>query len=206
MKRIAAFALTLAACTGSGGEPSADELREALRQSGNRGAAKAEKLACKTSPDRPGQVCDYRAPACNRFTGTCGAVRPFTARFLHADGRWQLVEDLTAKAAPDPATQPLPGVVLATPVPTASSASPPAVTAAPTDAPGAVADAPDLSRRDLRLIGRWRALDARCREDADDLDACDERADTAERLRRRDLCYGPPGAFGYDRAWRRCAP
>lgn len=203
MKRAAVLALLLAACTGSG-EPSADNIRGALTQAGNKGGAKAEKLACKRSAERPGYACDYRAPACNRFTGTCGAARPFTARFLYAGGRWQLVEDLTPKGPADPATQPLPGVVLATPT-SAPSVGPevqPAATAQPASPP---APEPELSSKEMRLVVRWRELDARCRDDGADSDACYERDDVGERLERRELCYGPPGAYGYDRAWRPCA-
>jgi hypothetical protein len=207
VKRAVGLALLLAACTGSG-EPSADNIRTALTQAGNRGGAKAEKLACASSPERAGYACDYRAPACNRFTGTCGAAKPFTGRFLYAGGRWQLVEDLTPKAPADPATQPLPGVALATPTPTPTVPAAPAPVAPPAAVPAPSAPPPapepELSRKELRQIARWRAADTACRQDGPDSDACYDRDDLGARLERRGLCYGPPGAFGYDRAWRPC--
>lgn len=194
----------MAACTGSG-EPSVDNIRDALGGAGNRGATKAEKLACKRSPERPGYVCDYRAPNCNRFSGACGPERPFTGRFLYAGGRWQLVEDLTRAAAPDPATQPLPGVVLAGP--TAAVTTPPVVAEPPMPrepepVPTPEAETEPLSNRDLKLVARWLGEDARCRAGAaigrEGEEACEDRTRTGERLQDRGLCYVRPGG------WRRC--
>lgn len=218
MRVVALLPLALVACTGAG-EPSVDNIRDALAQAGNRGAAKAEKLACTRSPDRPGYNCDYRAPACNRFSGACGADRPFTGRFLHAGGRWQLVEDLSRQAAPDPVTQPLTGIAPAAtpsaatlPVAPPPAAAPPVVPEPPMPPeparapPAAIPDAPaardPLSPRDARLVSRWLAEDARCRAGAG-LDrageaACEDRTTTAERLRDRGLCYVRPDG------WRRC--
>jgi hypothetical protein len=200
------LAIALAGCTGSG-EPSVDNIRDALAQSGNRGAAKAEKLACKKSPERPGYVCDYRAPACNRFTGACGAARPFTGRFLYAGGRWQLVEDLTRQAAPDPVTQPLPGVALATPVPGVPSVAAPVASPSPTATPSPrptrtqAPPPPELSQRERQWIEDWHDLDGRCRSrDRDgygeDWDACRDQERLARRLERRNLCYAPPQGWG----------
>lgn len=207
MKRAVGLALLLAACTGSG-EPSSDNIRAALTAAGNKGGAKAEKLACKRSPERPGYACDYRAPACNRFTGTCGDAKPFSGRFLYAGGRWQLVEDLTAKAAADPATVPLPGIVLPTPtpLPTALPSVAPTPVASPTLPPPATTalPEPELSNKELRQIARWRAADAACREDGPDSDACYDRDELGAKLERRGLCYGAPAGYGYDRAWRPC--
>ena len=110
--RIAALSLLALVATGCSGrgEPGENDIRAALKLAGHRGADKAVKLACKTVPERPGYVCDYRAPNCNRYTGTCGSMRPYTGRFVHADSRWQFVEDMTPKPQQDPVTQPLPGV------------------------------------------------------------------------------------------------
>ena len=200
--------LALAACTGSG-EPSTDNIRDALAQAGNRGAAKAEKLACKFGSERPGYVCDYRAPACNRFTGACGAARPGTGRFLYAGGRWQLVEDLTREAAPDPVTRPLPGIAVATPVPVVATGPVPTATRLATPSPAVPSPAaartsappPELSRRERQWIEDWHDLDGRCRnreggEDADGWDACREQERLSRRLAQRNLCYSP--AQGWD--------
>lgn len=227
-----AAVLLASACSGQG-DPNQDDIRAALKQAGNRGGPKAEKLACKRSPERPGVICDYRAPACNRYTGTCGSVRPFTGRFLHANGRWQLVEDLTPRATPDPVTQPLPGAPVASPTPTdepgfvpepeAPVAPPPEPTAPPRPSSTFQPSAPepaappefdeddaaprrDLSRRDLRQISRWATLNARCginSSDDADREACFERDDVAQRMRRRGLCYGGGDAATVAR-WHRC--
>ncbi len=200
MRAIPLLFLTLAACTGSG-EPSVDNIRDALAGASNRGAAKAEKLACKFGSERPGYVCDYRAPSCNRFTGACGAARPFTGRFLYAGGRWQLVEDLTREAAPDPVTQPLPGIAVAVPGAAPTMSVPRAdVSSTPTPAPvpsRTQAPPPELSSRERRWIEDWEDLDGRCRSrdrdgGGDGWDACQDQERIARRLYRRNLCYTPP--------------
>lgn len=197
MKRAGPLvALALAGCSGA---PREGDVRTALSQSGSRGGAQAVLLACQRSPDRPGFVCDYRAPACNRFTGTCAGERPYTGRFLRAGGKWQLIEDLTPRAAPDPVTQPLPGVALApaTPVPAPTPAARPPAASGPSE----------LSDEERRLVGRWRGYDARCDERGEDAqDACAARDEVGSQLEGRQLCYGPPGGYGYDRAWRPCGP
>lgn len=196
MKRCALVAaLALVGCSGA---PSEQELRTALVQSGGKGAAQAVLLACQRSPDRPGFVCDYRAPACNRFTGTCAGERPYTGRFLHAGGKWQLIEDLTPRAAPDPVTQPLAGIALPPPLPSPTATAP---------ASAIASSMPELSDDERRLVARWRAFDTRCDDGGDYAqDACDARDELGAQLERRQLCYGPPGGYGYDRAWRPCAP
>lgn len=219
---LLALALALAACAGNGA-PSEQELRQALVAAGNRGGREAVKLACQSSPDRPGQVCDYRAPACNRFTGACGGARPFTGRFLDAGGRWQLVEDLTPRAQPDPVTRPLPGVALpdtaamvpgADPVPAYAPTGRPGLPAArpsalplpmptiPPPPPPPGGDDEPLSRRELGQVSKWIGLDARCRAGRDygeeSWEACADRDKLSRKLERRGLCHVGPGG------WQRC--
>lgn len=105
---LALAAVLLAGGCINAGEPSEDDIRGALTQAGNRGGPKAVKLACKRGTDRPGFVCDYRAPACNRFTNGCGSPKPGSGRFVKSGGRWQLVEDMTSRPTAAPGTNPLP--------------------------------------------------------------------------------------------------
>lgn len=238
---IALAAMALATgCTGRGA-PGEDDIRAALAQSGNRGGPKAVKLACTRSADKPGFVCDYRAPACNRYTGACGSVRPGSGRFVEANGRWQLVEDLTPRAGPAPGTQPLPGTDQPGPGATdAGNALPPAPNDTPTVTPDVPAEPPvafptlvpapaptrstrpiapvetpeeedferePLSAGQLSLLARWVRLNTQCelgdRDSDATRDACLERDDHAQRMRRRGMCYGG-GGRGTVAKWHRC--
>lgn len=225
---LALAAVLLAGGCINAGEPSEDDIRGALTQAGNRGGPKAVKLACKRGTDKPGFVCDYRAPACNRFTNACGSPKPGSGRFVKSGGRWQLVEDLTPRAGDAPGTQPLPdpGItpsatptgaptgpgITFSPIPTAS----PVPTFSPEPAPPRPAPPewddeadtrPALKPRDLSMIARWVGLNARCQigEGASDdaRDACFERDDLAQRMRRRGLCYGGGGRDTVAK-WHRC--
>lgn len=212
---LAAAAL-VAACSGSG-EPGEADIRTALTQAGNRGGPQAVKLACQRGTDKPGFVCDYRAPACNRFTGACGSPKPGSGRFVKSGGRWQFVEDLTPRAGAAPGTTPLPAPSAtsvaspsaATPFPSFSPTPVPTQTMRPVPPPeedGGYERQP-LSPRDVTIIADWIDLNMLCRidEGADDeaREACRERDRLAQRMRRRGLCYGGGGGETMAR-WHRC--
>lgn len=212
---LALAAMLLAGGCINAGEPSEDDIRGALTQAGNRGGPQAVKLACQRGTDKPGFVCDYRAPACNRFTNGCGSPKPGSGRFVKSGGRWQLVEDMTPRPTVAPGTNPLPKADIpaptiaptaTAPVPTSSPAPAEPIRPLPTeDDEGEARSA--LKPRDLALISRWIGLNARCRIDEsandDARDACFERDDLAQRMRRRDLCYGGGGRDTVAK-WHRC--
>ena len=217
-----ASAALVAACSGGGGEPGEADIRAALTQAGNRGGPQATKLACQRGTDKPGFVCDYRAPACNRFTNACGSPKPGSGRFVKSGGRWQLVEDLTPRAGNAPGTTPLPAP---SGTPTASPTAPTAFPSfAPTTVPsprptrterpapppegeGGEYERERLSPRDVTIIAEWIDLNMFCRvdegADEDARRACRERDRLAQRMRRRGLCYGGGGAETMAR-WHRC--
>lgn len=239
MRLVALAAVVLATGCSGRGAPGEDDIRAALTQAGNRGGPKAVKLACVSGTDKPGFVCDYRAPACNRFTGACGSVRPGSGRFVEANGRWQLVEDLTPRTGPAAGTQPLPAPSEPTPGPTAPDVAPAPVPTDPTvaapDVSGPADDfapptvvvrkprylpPPDergeederydpapLSPGQVSLIAGWVRLNTQCelgdRTSDDAQDACLERDDHAQRMRRRGLCYGGGGRDTVAK-WHRC--
>jgi len=133
MKRwlVLAMMAPLAACGSLGGNdgPSEKDIADALGRSGAK-VQSTERIACKTAPDRPGYVCDYRATTCSPFTGKCDKSATRTGRFVRYGDNWMFRDDVA-----DPnryAETPVPSPS-ATPVVSDLSASPtPAVTPAPT--------------------------------------------------------------------------
>ena len=122
----------LAACSGTNGDgPSEKDIADALTRSGAK-VQSAERIACKTAPDRPGYVCDYRATTCSPFTGKCDKSATRTGRFVRYGDNWMFRDDVADPnryATPIPAPAPSPAMIEPSPVPT------PSPTAAPTPEP-----------------------------------------------------------------------
>lgn len=149
MKRWLVFAMVapLAACGSLGGNdgPSEKDIADALGRSGAK-VQSTERIACKTAPDRPGYVCDYRATTCSPFTGKCDKSATRTGRFVRYGDNWMFrddvidpnryaptqspaVTDLAPSPTPTPVASPSP---TPTPSPSPKPSSSPAPKASPT--------------------------------------------------------------------------
>lgn len=138
MKRwlFLAMAAPLAACGSLGGNdgPSEKDIADALGRSGAK-VQSTERIACKTAPDRPGYVCDYRATTCSPFTGKCDKSATRTGRFVRYGDNWMFRDDVADpnRYAENPAPAPVqsPAVTDLAPTPTPT----PTPVASPTPAP-----------------------------------------------------------------------
>lgn len=90
---MAAVALLVAGCSGSGDGPSQDDLRAALVRNGAR-VQSIERIACKVSPDKPGYICDFRAVTCGGYQKSCNKSLMRTARFVNVGGGWMFMGDI----------------------------------------------------------------------------------------------------------------
>jgi hypothetical protein len=129
---VLAAAVPLAACNpfASNEGPSEKDIADALSRSGAK-VQSTERIACKTAPDRPGYVCDYRATTCSPFTGKCDKSATRTGRFVRYGDNWMFRDDVAD-----------PNRYAPTPTPTPSSVASPAVTdvtASPTPTPAPAA-------------------------------------------------------------------
>ena len=150
MKRwlVLAMVVPLAACNGMGGNdgPSEKDIADALGRSGAK-VQSTERIACKTAPDRPGYVCDYRATTCSPFTGKCDKSATRTGRFVRYGDNWMFRDDVADPnryaETPTPSPAASPAVTdlsasptpVATPTPTPSASPSPTPTAKPTPKP-----------------------------------------------------------------------
>ncbi len=129
-----AMVAPLAACSpfGSGDGPSEKDIADALRRSGAK-VQSTERIACKTAPDRPGYVCDYRATTCSPFTGKCDKSATRTGRFVRYGDNWMFRDDVADPNRYAPVPEPSP---VASPVVTDLAPSPvPAPSVSPSPAP-----------------------------------------------------------------------
>lgn len=173
-----AIALPLAACgvVGGGDGPSEKDIADALTKSGMK-VQSAERIACKTAPDRPGYVCDFRVTTCSKFApNQCNRSATRTGRFVLFGDNWVFRDDVADpnRYAPQPAPSDSASPVVtdmngtpvagasptATPTPVASpSATPtpkPAPSATPTPKPTATLKPPmPAGVNKTWLIGRW---------------------------------------------------
>jgi hypothetical protein len=147
MKRwlVVAMMASLTACNpfASNDGPSEKDIADALGRSGAK-VQSVERIACKTAPDRPGYVCDYRATTCSRFTGKCDKSATRTGRFVRYGDNWMFRDDVAdpnryaATPAPSPAASPIVADISTspaatpTPTPSASPSPTPTPTAKPT--------------------------------------------------------------------------
>jgi len=112
MKRwlVLAMVAPLAACNpfASNDGPSEKDIADALVRSGAK-VQSTERIACKTAPDRPGYVCDYRATTCSPFTGKCDKSATRTGRFVRYGDNWMFRDDVIDpnRYAPTPAPSPV---------------------------------------------------------------------------------------------------
>ena len=141
-------AMPLAACNpfASNDGPSEKDIADALSRSGAK-VQSTERIACKTAPDRPGYVCDYRATTCSPFTGKCDKSATRTGRFVRYGDNWMFRDDVAdpnryaATPAPSPSASPAVTDLSAdptpavTPTPTPSASPSPTPTAKPTPKP-----------------------------------------------------------------------
>jgi hypothetical protein len=142
MKRWLAFAMLapLAACNpfASNDGPSEKDIADALGRSGAK-VQSTERIACKTAPDRPGYVCDYRATTCSPFTGKCDKSATRTGRFVRYGDNWMFRDDVTDPNRYAPAPEPSPAVTdlsaSPTPAPTPTASASPSPTPTPTAKP-----------------------------------------------------------------------
>jgi hypothetical protein len=138
MKRwlVLAMVAPLAACNpfASNDGPSEKDIADALGKSGAK-VQSVERIACKTAPDRPGYVCDYRATTCSPFTGKCDKSAIRTGRFVLYGDNWMFRDDVVDPnryaATPAPASTQNPAVTDLAPSPTPS----PAVSPTPSPTP-----------------------------------------------------------------------
>lgn len=138
-------ALPLAACgvVGGGDGPSEKDIADALTKSGVT-VKSVERIACKTAPDRPGFVCDFRVTTCSKFKPSdCSKSATRTGRFVLFGENWVFRDDVAdpnryAPKEPAPVETPIVtdlngNSVAPVPTPTAS----PSPTATPTPKPTA---------------------------------------------------------------------
>ncbi len=179
MKWLAlAIVLPLAACNAaSGGDgPSEKDITDALTRSGMT-VKSAERIACKTAPDRPGYVCDFKVTTCNKFKPSdCSKSATRTGRFVLFGDNWMFRDDVadpnryapkpdsgdangntvvadlnptpTPTASPTPAATPSP-----TPTPTPKPSPSATPTPKPTPTPTTAAIPPGVNK--AWLVGRW---------------------------------------------------
>lgn len=139
---VFAMAVPLVACSpfGSGDGPSEKDIADALRRSGAK-VQSTERIACKTAPDRPGYVCDYRATTCSPFTGKCDKSATRTGRFVRYGDNWMFRDDVAdpnryaPPPEPSPAASPAVADLTPGPVPTPSASPSPSPSASPTPKP-----------------------------------------------------------------------
>jgi hypothetical protein len=145
---VLAMVVPLAACNpfASNDGPSEKDIADALGRSGAK-VQSTERIACKTAPDRPGYVCDYRATTCSPFTGKCDKSATRTGRFVRYGDNWMFRDDVADPnryaETPTPAPTQSPAVTdlsasptpVATPTPGASPSPTPTPTAKPTPKP-----------------------------------------------------------------------
>ena len=111
--------------------PSADDLRAALEHSGAR-MHDVERIACRTAPDRPGYVCDYRGRNCPHYGTGCREPAIRTGRFVSVAGGWMFMGDLPSTEGPAPDYTPAAEVsALPTPTPTPSPSPSPGPSPSP---------------------------------------------------------------------------
>ncbi|WP_157082150.1 hypothetical protein [Sphingomonas pruni] len=141
MKRWLVFAMVapLAACNpfANNDGPSEKDISDALARSGAK-VQSAERIACKTAPDRPGYVCDYRATTCSPFTGKCDKSATRTGRFVRYGDNWMFRDDVADPnryATPVPAPAPSPAMIEPSPVPTPSPTASPTPEPTPSSSP-----------------------------------------------------------------------
>lgn len=146
MKRwlVLAMVALLAACNpfASNDGPSEKDIADALGRSGAK-VQSTERIACKTAPDRPGYVCDYRATTCSPFTGKCDKSATRTGRFVRYGDNWMFRDDVADPnryaATPAPSANESPAVTdlsaSPTPVPVASPSPSPTPTSSPSPKP-----------------------------------------------------------------------
>jgi len=143
MKRWLAFAMVvpLAACNpfASNDGPSEKDIADALGRSGAK-VQSTERIACKTAPDRPGYVCDYRATTCSPFTGKCDKSATRTGRFVRYGDNWMFRDDVAdpnryATPAPAPTQSPAVTELSPTPTPTPVASPTPSPTPSPSPSP-----------------------------------------------------------------------
>jgi len=146
MKRwlVLAMVAPLAACNpfASNDGPSEKDIADALGRSGAK-VQSTERIACKTAPDRPGYVCDYRATTCSPFTGKCDKSATRTGRFVRYGDNWMFRDDVIDpnRYAPTPAPSPVASPAVTdlapspTPTPLASPSPFPTPSASPSPKP-----------------------------------------------------------------------
>jgi len=146
MKRwlVLAMVAPLAACNpfASNDGPSEKDIADALGRSGAK-VQSTERIACKTAPDRPGYVCDYRATTCSPFTGKCDKSATRTGRFVRYGDNWMFRDDVIDpnRYAPTPAPSPVASPAVTdlapspTPTPLASPSPIPTPSASPSPKP-----------------------------------------------------------------------
>ncbi|WP_176573634.1 hypothetical protein [Sphingomonas mali] len=148
MKRwlVLAMVAPLAACNpfASNDGPSEKDIADALVRSGAK-VQSTERIACKTAPDRPGYVCDYRATTCSPFTGKCDKSATRTGRFVRYGDNWMFRDDVIDpnRYVPTPAPSPVASPAITdlsarpapTPTPTPTASASPDPTPSPTAKP-----------------------------------------------------------------------
>jgi len=143
---VLAMVVPLAACSpfASNDGPSEKDIADALGRSGAK-VQSTERIACKTAPDRPGYVCDYRATTCSPFTGKCDKSATRTGRFVRYGDNWMFRDDVIDpnRYAPTPAQSPAasPAVtdISASPTPTSTPTPTPTASASPSPTPSPTA-------------------------------------------------------------------
>ena len=176
MKYLAlAIALPLAACNAAGGGdgPSEKDISEALTKSGLK-VQSVERIACKTAPDRPGYVCDFRATTCSKFKpGDCSKSATRTGRFVLFGDNWVFRDDVADpnRYAPKPGDDATGGNTTvadlnSTPTPTASPTPTPTPTPSPTATPKPkptpTAKPIPAGVNKAWLVGRWSGSAGDC--------------------------------------------
>jgi hypothetical protein len=137
---VLAMVALLAACNpfASNDGPSEKDIADAFGRSGAK-VQSVERIACKTAPDRPGYVCDYRATTCSPFTGKCDKSAIRTGRFVRYGDNWMFRDDVVdpnryATTPAPPSTQ-SPAVTDLAPSPTPGPAVSPTPSPTPTSTP-----------------------------------------------------------------------
>jgi len=141
MTRWLALAIVapLAACNMGGSDgPSEKDIADALTRSGAK-VQSTERIACKTAPDRPGYVCDYRATTCSPFTGKCDKSATRTGRFVRYGDNWMFRDDVADPnryvPAAEPSPESSPAVTALAPSPTPLPSASPSPNPSPSSSP-----------------------------------------------------------------------